>query len=162
MRTLLLYRGDTLDFFQYALSYCIAALMPLCVVALACDCNPKYCTQNHCHSSIISFSYCLGADVSRKRRRSVIDEAQVALPLRDGWRRETRIKHVTRRGIVGDVTYVTPCDKRIKCYADLDRVSLRLLLNLQVVNLDVLWFMSKRHLFVFAAFSDSDLQLFDA
>ncbi|XP_064644828.1 bromodomain adjacent to zinc finger domain protein 2B-like isoform X4 [Lineus longissimus] len=63
------------------------------------------------------------ADQHKKRRkpRPVVDETDIRIPLEHGWRRETRIRTMSSRGIVGDVIYYAPCGKRLKTYPEVTK-----------------------------------------
>uniref|UniRef100_A0A8D3E0U2 Bromodomain adjacent to zinc finger domain 2B n=1 Tax=Scophthalmus maximus TaxID=52904 RepID=A0A8D3E0U2_SCOMX len=63
------------------------------------------------HSSPGSSSYSLG------KRKRVMDEKELMIPLELGWRRETRIKSVAGRS-QGDVAYYGPCGKKLRQYPD--------------------------------------------
>ncbi|XP_064595320.1 bromodomain adjacent to zinc finger domain protein 2B-like isoform X3 [Liolophura sinensis] len=67
-----------------------------------------------------------GADTSSDsnaphKRRRVMDEKELRIPLEHGWRRETRIRTVGSRGIAGEVLYYAPCGKKLKTYPDVTR-----------------------------------------
>ena len=57
----------------------------------------------------------------KKRRRADLDEVLLSVPLEQGWKRETRIKELNKRGISGEVTYFAPSGRRFKAYQDLDK-----------------------------------------
>ncbi|KAL2087577.1 hypothetical protein ACEWY4_016405 [Coilia grayii] len=65
-----------------------------------------------------SSSYSLGSTPpgSAKRKR-VISEEELRIPLEMGWQRETRIKMAGGR-LQGDVAYYAPCGKRLRQYPD--------------------------------------------
>ncbi|XP_041936036.1 bromodomain adjacent to zinc finger domain protein 2B isoform X4 [Alosa sapidissima] len=69
------------------------------------------------HSSPSS-SYSVGSTPpgSAKRKR-VISEEELRIPLEMGWQRETRIKMAGGR-LQGDVAYYAPCGKRLRQYPD--------------------------------------------
>ncbi|XP_062383254.1 bromodomain adjacent to zinc finger domain protein 2B-like isoform X3 [Sardina pilchardus] len=69
------------------------------------------------HSSPSS-SYSVGSTPpgSAKRKR-VISEEELQIPLEMGWQRETRIKMAGGR-LQGDVAYYAPCGKRLRQYPD--------------------------------------------
>ncbi|CAH1773357.1 unnamed protein product [Owenia fusiformis] len=56
---------------------------------------------------------------SKKRR--VIDETEVRIPLEYGWRRETRIRSVSQRGFSGEVLYFAPCGKKLRTYQEVEK-----------------------------------------
>lgn len=66
----------------------------------------------------------LAADPS-KRRNVVLNEKELLVPLEHGWRRQTTIHGMGRRGIVGEVLYFAPCNKKMKTIPDVMRVSCR-------------------------------------
>uniref|UniRef100_A0AAY4C1H8 Bromodomain adjacent to zinc finger domain protein 2B n=1 Tax=Denticeps clupeoides TaxID=299321 RepID=A0AAY4C1H8_9TELE len=51
------------------------------------------------------------------KRKRVISQEQLKVPLEMGWQRETRIKAVAGR-LHGDVAYYAPCGKRLRQYPD--------------------------------------------
>lgn len=54
------------------------------------------------------------------KRRKIVDENLISIPLQEGWRRQTRIK-ATGNGesLRGDVYYFAPCGKKIRTYPEL-------------------------------------------
>ncbi|XP_051562139.1 bromodomain adjacent to zinc finger domain protein 2B-like isoform X6 [Myxocyprinus asiaticus] len=68
------------------------------------------------HSSPSS-SYSVGTSPGSAKRKRVMNEDDLRIPLEMGWQRETRIKTVGGR-IQGDVAYYTPCGKRLRQYPD--------------------------------------------
>ena len=67
-----------------------------------------------------------------KRRNVVLNEKELLVPLEHGWRRQTTIHGMGRRGIVGEVLYFAPCNKKMKTIPDVMRVSCRdVLLGMQ-------------------------------
>ncbi|KAK1890825.1 Bromodomain adjacent to zinc finger domain protein 2B [Dissostichus eleginoides] len=69
------------------------------------------------HSSPGSSSYSLASPLGLGKRKRVMDEKELMIPLELGWRRETRIKSATGRPH-GEVAYYTPCGKKIRQYPD--------------------------------------------
>ncbi|KAK5915542.1 hypothetical protein CesoFtcFv8_001124 [Champsocephalus esox] len=69
------------------------------------------------HSSPGSSSYSLASPLGLGKRKRVMDEKEMMIPLELGWRRETRIKSVTGRPH-GEVAYYAPCGKKIRQYPD--------------------------------------------
>ena len=65
-----------------------------------------------------------GEPSPKKRKLTPIDERLLRLPLERGWRRETLIRGLSRSGmsIKGEVTYITPCNRRFKQYPELLKV----------------------------------------
>ncbi|KAK7485041.1 hypothetical protein BaRGS_00023680, partial [Batillaria attramentaria] len=61
-----------------------------------------------------------GEDTS-KRRNIVLNERELLIPLEHGWRRQTTIHGMGRRGIVGEVIYYAPCTKKMKTIPDVMR-----------------------------------------
>uniref|UniRef100_A0A8C2WRN4 Bromodomain adjacent to zinc finger domain 2B n=1 Tax=Cyclopterus lumpus TaxID=8103 RepID=A0A8C2WRN4_CYCLU len=51
------------------------------------------------------------------KRKRVMDEKELMIPLELGWRRETRIKSVAGRS-QGEVAYYAPCGKKLRQYPD--------------------------------------------
>ena len=39
------------------------------------------------------------------------------------WRRETKIREVNERGIFGEVIYYSPCDKKLRTYPEVEKVT---------------------------------------
>lgn len=68
------------------------------------------------HSSPGS-SYSLASPLGLVKKKRVMDEKELMLPLELGWRRETRIKSVAGRP-QGDVAYYGPCGKKLRQYPD--------------------------------------------
>ncbi|XP_051985592.1 bromodomain adjacent to zinc finger domain protein 2B-like isoform X5 [Xyrauchen texanus] len=68
------------------------------------------------HSSPSS-SYSVGTSPGSAKRKRVMNEDDLRIPLEMGWQRETRIKTAGGR-IQGDVAYYTPCGKRLRQYPD--------------------------------------------
>ena len=60
------------------------------------------------------------SDLSNSKK-SIPTEAQLRVPLKHGWRRQTFIRSLTPSGVRGDVIYYTPCGKRISNYAEVIR-----------------------------------------
>ncbi|XP_034076797.1 bromodomain adjacent to zinc finger domain protein 2B isoform X3 [Gymnodraco acuticeps] len=69
------------------------------------------------HSSPGSSSYSLASPLGLGKRKRVMDEKELMIPLELGWRRETRIKSMTGRPH-GEVAYYAPCGKKIRQYPD--------------------------------------------
>ncbi|XP_038558135.1 bromodomain adjacent to zinc finger domain protein 2B isoform X4 [Micropterus salmoides] len=69
------------------------------------------------HSSPGSSSYSLASPLGLGKRKRVMDEKELMLPLELGWRRETRIKSVAGRP-QGEVAYYGPCGKKLRQYPD--------------------------------------------
>ncbi|XP_060923727.1 bromodomain adjacent to zinc finger domain protein 2B isoform X4 [Limanda limanda] len=69
------------------------------------------------HSSPGSSSYSLASPLGLGKRKRVMDEKELMIPLELGWRRETRIKTVAGRP-QGDVAYYAPCSKKLRQYPD--------------------------------------------
>jgi len=61
---------------------------------------------------------------AKKARLSPASEALLRAPLERGWRRETLIKGLSSSGrrIRGEVTYISPCNRRFKQYPELVKV----------------------------------------
>jgi len=38
------------------------------------------------------------------------------------WQRETRVRSFTPRKIIGEVVYITPCDRKLRNYNEVDKV----------------------------------------
>ncbi|KAK2187356.1 hypothetical protein NP493_168g01012 [Ridgeia piscesae] len=62
-----------------------------------------------------------GESNRKRRRRIILDETEIKIPLEYGWRRETRIRSVGPRGIMGEVMYHAPCGKKLRSYQEVDR-----------------------------------------
>uniref|UniRef100_A0A8D0A7L2 Bromodomain adjacent to zinc finger domain 2B n=1 Tax=Sander lucioperca TaxID=283035 RepID=A0A8D0A7L2_SANLU len=58
---------------------------------------------------------CLSTGLGKRKR--VMDEKELMIPLELGWRRETRIKSVAGRS-QGEVAYYGPCGKKLRQYPD--------------------------------------------
>ncbi|XP_076455767.1 bromodomain adjacent to zinc finger domain protein 2B-like [Babylonia areolata] len=56
-----------------------------------------------------------------KKRNIVLNEKELLIPLEHGWRRQTTIHGMGRRGIVGEVLYFAPCNKKMKTIPDVMR-----------------------------------------
>uniref|UniRef100_A0A8D3E8N0 Bromodomain adjacent to zinc finger domain 2B n=1 Tax=Scophthalmus maximus TaxID=52904 RepID=A0A8D3E8N0_SCOMX len=56
-------------------------------------------------------------EIGLGKRKRVMDEKELMIPLELGWRRETRIKSVAGRS-QGDVAYYGPCGKKLRQYPD--------------------------------------------
>ncbi|KAM3624937.1 uncharacterized protein V6R79_003992 [Siganus canaliculatus] len=69
------------------------------------------------HSSPGSSSYSLASPLGLGKRKRVMDEKELMIPLELGWRRETRIKPVAGRP-QGEVAYYAPCGKKLRQYPD--------------------------------------------
>ncbi|XP_029313194.1 bromodomain adjacent to zinc finger domain protein 2B isoform X4 [Cottoperca gobio] len=69
------------------------------------------------HSSPGSSSYSLASPLGLGKRKRVMDEKELMIPLELGWRRETRIKSVAGRP-QGEVAYYAPCGKKLRQYPD--------------------------------------------
>ncbi|XP_067352190.1 bromodomain adjacent to zinc finger domain protein 2B isoform X7 [Channa argus] len=69
------------------------------------------------HSSPGSSSYSLASPLGLGKRKRVMDEKDLMVPLELGWRRETRIKSVAGRP-QGEVAYYAPCGKKLRQYPD--------------------------------------------
>ncbi|XP_056134339.1 bromodomain adjacent to zinc finger domain protein 2B isoform X3 [Lampris incognitus] len=68
------------------------------------------------HSSPSS-SYALPTPPGLGKRKRVMDEKELMIPLELGWQRETRLKTVAGRP-QGEVAYYAPCGKRLRQYPD--------------------------------------------
>ncbi|XP_073726899.1 bromodomain adjacent to zinc finger domain protein 2B isoform X4 [Misgurnus anguillicaudatus] len=68
------------------------------------------------HSSPSS-SYSVGTSPGSAKRKRVMNEDDLRIPLEMGWQRETRFKTVGGR-LQGDVAYYSPCGKRLRQYPD--------------------------------------------
>ncbi|XP_026114601.1 bromodomain adjacent to zinc finger domain protein 2B-like isoform X8 [Carassius auratus] len=68
------------------------------------------------HSSPSS-SYSVGTSPGSAKRKRVMNEDDLRIPLEMGWQRETRMKTVGGR-LQGDVAYYAPCGKRLRQYPD--------------------------------------------
>ncbi|XP_067315291.1 bromodomain adjacent to zinc finger domain protein 2B isoform X4 [Pseudorasbora parva] len=68
------------------------------------------------HSSPSS-SYSVGTSPGSAKRKRVMNEDDLRIPLEMGWQRETRMKTVGGR-LQGDVAYYAPCGKRMRQYPD--------------------------------------------
>nr|XP_020463260.1 bromodomain adjacent to zinc finger domain protein 2B-like isoform X2 [Monopterus albus] len=68
-------------------------------------------------SSPGSSSYSLASPLGLGKRKRVMDEKELMIPLELGWRRETRIKSVAGRP-QGEVSYYAPCGKKLRQYPD--------------------------------------------
>ena len=86
----------------------------------SCPC----CSWPVVHVADGKLSVPLMADPS-KRRNVVLNEKELLVPLEHGWRRQTTIHGMGRRGIVGEVLYFAPCNKKMKTIPDVMRVSCR-------------------------------------
>ncbi|XP_037646570.1 bromodomain adjacent to zinc finger domain protein 2B isoform X8 [Sebastes umbrosus] len=69
------------------------------------------------HSSPGSSSYSLASPLGLGKRKRVMDEKELMIPLELGWRRETRIKSVAGRP-QGETAYYAPCGKKLRQYPD--------------------------------------------
>ncbi|KAM3876584.1 bromodomain adjacent to zinc finger domain protein 2B [Diretmus argenteus] len=69
------------------------------------------------HSSPCSSSYTLATPSGLGKRKRVMDEKELMIPLELGWQRETRIKTVAGRP-QGEVAYYAPCGKKLRQYPD--------------------------------------------
>ncbi|XP_068586955.1 bromodomain adjacent to zinc finger domain protein 2B isoform X12 [Cebidichthys violaceus] len=69
------------------------------------------------HSSPGSSSYSLASPLGLGKRKRVMDEKELMIPLELGWRRETRIKSLAGRS-QGEVAYYAPCGKKLRQYPD--------------------------------------------
>ena len=58
------------------------------------------------------------------RGNSAVREKHLLIPLEQGWRRQTTIHGMGRRGIVGEVFYFALCGKKMKTIPDVLRVRL--------------------------------------
>jgi hypothetical protein len=59
---------------------------------------------------------------SRGEEPAEISESKVRQPLKLGWRRETIVKEMMRNGQVrGDVTYYSPCGKKLRTFQEIER-----------------------------------------
>uniref|UniRef100_T1JG41 Bromodomain adjacent to zinc finger domain protein 2B n=1 Tax=Strigamia maritima TaxID=126957 RepID=T1JG41_STRMM len=61
------------------------------------------------------------ASPSVKRRRLIIEETELRIPLEHGWHRQTKIRAFNYSGIRGTVTYFSPCGKKFKTFTELIR-----------------------------------------
>uniref|UniRef100_A0A8C1LJZ8 Bromodomain adjacent to zinc finger domain, 2Ba n=1 Tax=Cyprinus carpio TaxID=7962 RepID=A0A8C1LJZ8_CYPCA len=68
------------------------------------------------HSSPSS-SYSVRTSPGSAKRKRVMNEDDLRIPLEMGWQRETRMKTVGDR-LQGDVAYYAPCGKRLRQYPD--------------------------------------------
>ena len=50
-----------------------------------------------------------------------METAELRLPLKIGWRRETLVREYSKSGVRGDVVYYAPCGKKFKQYPDIVR-----------------------------------------
>ncbi|KAM4631173.1 bromodomain adjacent to zinc finger domain protein 2B isoform 2-T2 [Polymixia lowei] len=69
------------------------------------------------HSSPSSSSYTMATPPGLGKRKRVMDEKELMIPLELGWQRETRIKTVAGRP-QGEVAYYAPCGKKLRQYPD--------------------------------------------
>ncbi|XP_035026464.2 bromodomain adjacent to zinc finger domain protein 2B isoform X13 [Hippoglossus stenolepis] len=69
------------------------------------------------HSSPGSSSYSLASPLGLGKRKRVMDEKELMIPLELGWRRETRITTVAGRP-QAEVAYYAPCSKKLRQYPD--------------------------------------------
>ncbi|CAK6970761.1 bromodomain adjacent to zinc finger domain protein 2B-like isoform X3 [Scomber scombrus] len=69
------------------------------------------------HSSPGSSSYSLASPLGLGKRKRVMDEKEMMIPLELGWRRETRVKTASGRP-QGEVAYYAPCGKKLRQYPD--------------------------------------------
>ncbi|XP_067373156.1 bromodomain adjacent to zinc finger domain protein 2B isoform X4 [Channa argus] len=77
--------------------------------------------SNHCTPSP-SFTFATQSGSGKRRR--VTDESVLQLPLKFGWRRETRVRTVASR-LQGEVAYFAPCGKKLRQYPDVIKYLLR-------------------------------------
>ena len=54
-------------------------------------------------------------------RYATVETAELRLPLKLGWRRETLVREYSKSGVRGDVVYYAPCGKKFKQYPDIVR-----------------------------------------
>uniref|UniRef100_A0A7N8XBI5 Bromodomain adjacent to zinc finger domain, 2Ba n=1 Tax=Mastacembelus armatus TaxID=205130 RepID=A0A7N8XBI5_9TELE len=66
-------------------------------------------------SGLLMVALCLSVGLGKRKR--VMDEKELMIPLELGWRRETRIKTVAGRP-QGEVAYYAPCGKKLRQYPD--------------------------------------------
>lgn len=59
---------------------------------------------------------------SSGNRYAIVETAELRMPFRGGWRRETLVREYSKSGIRGDVVYYAPCGKKFKQYPDIVRV----------------------------------------
>ncbi|KAL1273176.1 hypothetical protein QQF64_029038, partial [Cirrhinus molitorella] len=69
------------------------------------------------YQSSPSSSYSVGTSPGSAKRKRVMNEDDLRIPLEMGWQRETRMKTVGGR-LQGDVAYYAPCGKRLRQYPD--------------------------------------------
>ncbi|XP_029646826.1 bromodomain adjacent to zinc finger domain protein 2B isoform X3 [Octopus sinensis] len=55
------------------------------------------------------------------KKRRVIDEKELRIPLEHSWQRQTKIRGIGKRGIIGEVMYHAPCGKKLRTYSDVMR-----------------------------------------
>lgn len=82
--------------------------------------NPAIVTNSSAlayHSSPGSSSYGLASPLGLVKKKRLMDEKELMLPLELGWRRETRIKSLAGRPH-GEVAYYAPCGKKLRQYPD--------------------------------------------
>ncbi|KAK2839735.1 hypothetical protein Q5P01_013475 [Channa striata] len=77
--------------------------------------------SNHC-TPCPSFAFATQPGSGKRRR--VTDESVLQLPLKFGWRRQTRIRTVASR-LQGEVAYFAPCGKKLCQYPDVIKYLLR-------------------------------------
>lgn len=53
----------------------------------------------------------------------MIDEKELRIPLEHSWQRQTKIRGIGKRGIVGEVLYHAPCGKKLRTYPDVMKVT---------------------------------------
>ncbi|RWS29696.1 bromodomain adjacent to zinc finger domain protein 2B-like isoform X6 [Leptotrombidium deliense] len=64
---------------------------------------------------------CEEEDNRRFNSSKLLDENEIRRPLQHGWRRQTLIRCFTSAGLRGDVSYITPCGKKLKSYPEIVR-----------------------------------------
>ena len=62
-------------------------------------------------------------------------EAKIKIPIKHGWRRETIVKEIHKNGIKGDVIYYSPCNKKLRSFQEIERVSQLISLKLYLQSL---------------------------
>ena len=53
---------------------------------------------------------------------ATVETAELRLPMKYGWKRETLVREYSKSGVRGDVVYYAPCGKKFKQYPDIVRV----------------------------------------
>nr|XP_021332707.1 bromodomain adjacent to zinc finger domain protein 2B isoform X4 [Danio rerio] len=100
---------------NHSLSDCLP--LNLQVVKPASVATPTIVSSSGAYHSSPSSSYSVGTSPGSAKRKRVMNEDDLRIPLEMGWQRETRIKTVAGR-LQGDVAYYSPCGKRLRQYPD--------------------------------------------